>query len=380
MRRPEIARAALFVIFAYCLFIGFTAPVVPHPSTTTSRSSTTRSSACRPTTTPGLRRRRPLPRLRRRSPASPPVRPRRLLARRGLRRLPHRLRPPPALPRVTPRGSAPSTRRRARRPRLAPDPAGVALGDRLACPYGAMDAKRNSSAREVAPAGRAGISSPLAVACGGVARRRLHRARGHGAPMARNLLAAGYDCRDRSPGALEALVDVPGATRPTARRRWRRGGDPVHFSRRRRDARGAGRATTACSRRRRGHARRRHEHRLPGARRASWRRTAADARGPLPRRARLRRRRRRPRGHALDHGRRRGGGVERARPLLDVLGARVTHCGPAGAGQVVKACNQVLVAVIFARPRRGARARLQARRRPGAILDVLSAAGWPPTA
>jgi 2-hydroxy-3-oxopropionate reductase len=40
--------------------------------------------------------------------------------------------------------------------------------------------------------------------------------------------------------------------------------------------------------------------------------------------------------------------VERARPVFDVLGSRVTHVGAAGAGQIAKACNQVLVAVIFA--------------------------------
>lgn len=40
--------------------------------------------------------------------------------------------------------------------------------------------------------------------------------------------------------------------------------------------------------------------------------------------------------------------VERARPLFEVLGSRVTHVGAAGAGQVAKACNQVVVAVIFA--------------------------------
>jgi 2-hydroxy-3-oxopropionate reductase len=39
--------------------------------------------------------------------------------------------------------------------------------------------------------------------------------------------------------------------------------------------------------------------------------------------------------------------VERARPVFEVLGSRVTHVGGAGAGQVAKACNQVLVAVIF---------------------------------
>ncbi len=39
--------------------------------------------------------------------------------------------------------------------------------------------------------------------------------------------------------------------------------------------------------------------------------------------------------------------VERARPVFEVLGSRVTHVGAPGAGQVAKACNQVLVAVIF---------------------------------
>ncbi|AHY46923.1 3-hydroxyisobutyrate dehydrogenase and related beta-hydroxyacid dehydrogenase [Rubrobacter radiotolerans] len=36
---------------------------------------------------------------------------------------------------------------------------------------------------------------------------------------------------------------------------------------------------------------------------------------------------------------------ERAKPLFDVLGKTVTHVGPAGAGQVVKAANQVVVAL-----------------------------------
>jgi 2-hydroxy-3-oxopropionate reductase len=40
--------------------------------------------------------------------------------------------------------------------------------------------------------------------------------------------------------------------------------------------------------------------------------------------------------------------LERARPVLEVLGASIVHCGPAGAGQVVKACNQVLVAITIA--------------------------------
>ena len=35
---------------------------------------------------------------------------------------------------------------------------------------------------------------------------------------------------------------------------------------------------------------------------------------------------------------------ERARPLFDILGSKAVHIGPAGAGQVAKACNQLVVA------------------------------------
>lgn len=37
--------------------------------------------------------------------------------------------------------------------------------------------------------------------------------------------------------------------------------------------------------------------------------------------------------------------LERARPVFQFLGKRVTHCGPLGAGQSVKACNQILCAL-----------------------------------
>ncbi len=37
--------------------------------------------------------------------------------------------------------------------------------------------------------------------------------------------------------------------------------------------------------------------------------------------------------------------LERARPALEALGTRITHVGASGAGQVVKACNQVVVAL-----------------------------------
>jgi 2-hydroxy-3-oxopropionate reductase len=38
---------------------------------------------------------------------------------------------------------------------------------------------------------------------------------------------------------------------------------------------------------------------------------------------------------------------ERARPILAAMGKTIVHCGPAGAGQVVKVCNQVVVAVVI---------------------------------
>lgn len=38
---------------------------------------------------------------------------------------------------------------------------------------------------------------------------------------------------------------------------------------------------------------------------------------------------------------------ERALPILQALGKTIVHCGPAGAGQVVKVCNQVVVAVVI---------------------------------
>ena len=37
--------------------------------------------------------------------------------------------------------------------------------------------------------------------------------------------------------------------------------------------------------------------------------------------------------------------LEAAREVLSVMGTRITHCGPVGAGQVMKACNQILCAL-----------------------------------
>ena len=41
-------------------------------------------------------------------------------------------------------------------------------------------------------------------------------------------------------------------------------------------------------------------------------------------------------------------GFERARPIFETLGTTITYCGPSGAGQTAKACNQVAVALIIA--------------------------------
>ncbi len=39
--------------------------------------------------------------------------------------------------------------------------------------------------------------------------------------------------------------------------------------------------------------------------------------------------------------------LEEVRPVLEIMGSTVTLCGPAGAGQTVKACNQIQVALNF---------------------------------
>ena len=38
---------------------------------------------------------------------------------------------------------------------------------------------------------------------------------------------------------------------------------------------------------------------------------------------------------------------DRAKPIFEAMGKTITHCGPTGAGQTVKACNQIMVAVVI---------------------------------
>ena len=63
--------------------------------------------------------------------------------------------------------------------------------------------------------------------------------------------------------------------------------------------------------------------------------------------------------------------LERARPLFEVLGKTIVHVGEAGAGQVVKACNQVVVAVTIAAVSEALVLGSKAGVDPERILDVL---------
>jgi 2-hydroxy-3-oxopropionate reductase len=63
--------------------------------------------------------------------------------------------------------------------------------------------------------------------------------------------------------------------------------------------------------------------------------------------------------------------LERARPVFSVLGKTITHCGPSGSGQVVKACNQVVVALVIAAISEGLVLGSKAGVNPEVILQVL---------
>jgi 2-hydroxy-3-oxopropionate reductase len=70
----------------------------------------------------------------------------------------------------------------------------------------------------------------------------------------------------------------------------------------------------------------------------------AEPRGAGRRRAGERRAGRRRRGEAVDHGRGAGRRRRARPPVLEAMGSTVVHVGPAGAGQTVKAANQLIVA------------------------------------
>jgi 2-hydroxy-3-oxopropionate reductase len=62
---------------------------------------------------------------------------------------------------------------------------------------------------------------------------------------------------------------------------------------------------------------------------------------------------------------------DRAKPLFDVLGKSAVLCGPIGAGQTVKACNQVLVAVTIAGVSEALTLGAKAGVDPAKIVEVL---------
>ncbi len=63
---------------------------------------------------------------------------------------------------------------------------------------------------------------------------------------------------------------------------------------------------------------------------------------------------------------------ERARPLFEAMGKTVTHCGASGAGQIVKACNQLVVALSIGALSEALVLGSKAGVQPETILRVLS--------
>lgn len=62
---------------------------------------------------------------------------------------------------------------------------------------------------------------------------------------------------------------------------------------------------------------------------------------------------------------------ERALPVLQAMGKTITHCGPGGAGQTVKACNQIVVALVIEAVSEALVLGSKAGVRPEIILQVL---------
>jgi len=64
--------------------------------------------------------------------------------------------------------------------------------------------------------------------------------------------------------------------------------------------------------------------------------------------------------------------VEQAQPLFEALGKTIVHVGPVGAGQVVKACNQVVVALTIEAVSEALVLGSKAGVDPATIIEVLS--------
>jgi 2-hydroxy-3-oxopropionate reductase len=64
--------------------------------------------------------------------------------------------------------------------------------------------------------------------------------------------------------------------------------------------------------------------------------------------------------------------VGRARPILEVLGRRITHVGPVGAGQVAKAANQIIVGLTIGAIAEGLTLARRAGVDPARVREALS--------
>jgi 2-hydroxy-3-oxopropionate reductase len=62
---------------------------------------------------------------------------------------------------------------------------------------------------------------------------------------------------------------------------------------------------------------------------------------------------------------------EAARPIFEAMGKTITYCGPHGAGQVVKACNQIVVALTIEAVSEALVLGSKAGVRPDLVLKVL---------
>lgn len=70
---------------------------------------------------------------------------------------------------------------------------------------------------------------------------------------------------------------------------------------------------------------------------------------------------------------------ERALPVLEIIGGKVTHVGPVGCGQIAKAVNQVVIAGTFQTVAEGMALAFRAGADPSRVLDAIksgAAASW----
>ena len=170
-----------------------------------------------------------------------------------------------------------------------------------------------------------------------------------GAPMALNLVKAGHSLKvyDLAPAAVKTLTDA-GAKAARVGRRRRAGRRSRHLDAARQQARGRavpGRGPAGQDPGQRAGHRVQHHRAGFGPQGGAGRR---GARHRHDRRARVGRHRRRGRRHAHLH-RRRPARRAGARPSgAGKMGKNIFHAGAAGAGQVAKICNNMLLGILMA--------------------------------